>query len=610
MDPAAARIARMPQLSILHRLIGLAAAVVVSLGLMVFLSGRAVSVLALTFERSFLTQENVANRSGNIELAAYQAQMSLLQAINFGLGGNLARLGDSVDALGQAIEAGKKDLEAIGASAYATKRQKEAIASLREAYGSYADMAKSMGESMLAATNFSLSATAYMRESSAGFERLDAALGGLTTIIREESQSGHDLAQRQGQTYESLIRVVSVAEMVGVCILVFLIVRSITRPLQKLLEAIELAKKGDLTVETGVVGGGEIGRIASSVDALLEDLRVLVRTVQDRVLVLEGAGRDLESDIGETRGAIARIGDCIASIDRQLGEQSSTVGAVVIATKGLAESVETLENGIETQGSVVAASATSAEEIIANIESVARSASAAGSESAQLLDQGRDGKLLIGEMNESVISIVEYSQSLADAAEMIRGIADQTNLLAMNAAIEAAHAGEAGKGFSVVSEEIRNLAELSTEKAKDIGSDLKRVGSSIESVRKAAGAAVDAFGSVLDRSELLGRIVGEIDRAMSEQRGGGQQMLEGVGRLRATTLDIGRGGSAMARGKTVILGQVDSLQSINRIVVENKDEITTQTGEITRSIGRTSDLAAKTASLIGEVKRAAGKFTV
>ncbi len=347
-----------------------------------------------------------------------------------------------------------------------------------------------------------------------------------------------------------------------------LTIRSITRPLVKLVGAVERAGKGDLTIESGARGHDEIGKIAGCVDDLVGDLCSLVRTVKEKLSLLENMGQDLCVNMGETGTAVSQINSSIANTSEQLAEQSAAVNEVSATMEELARSVDALGKMIGMQGSVVAESSASVEEMIANLASIARNAEDSDVASRRLFEEGCEGKGRIDEVGEAVSSIVKLSESLGEAVAVISEIADRTNLLAMNAAIEAAHAGETGRGFAVVSDEIRKLAEQSTLQAKDIGQDLGRVKESIEAVRLASAGAVDAFGSILDKSGELGVAVQEIGRAMKEQSTGSRRMLEDLGRLRDLTNEIGKGSDEMGTGNAGILDQVVRLRRVNHVVIQ------------------------------------------
>jgi methyl-accepting chemotaxis protein len=280
------------------------------------------------------------------------------------------------------------------------------------------------------------------------------------------------------------------------------------------------------------------------------------------------------------------------------------------AVERLSSGVDSLGAMLANQSSAISSSSSAIEEIIATIESVATRVGVAVDESKALIAEGGEGRGRITEVDAQVTEIVRRSENLGEAAQLITQIAERTNLLAMNAAIEAAHAGESGKGFAVVADEIRKLAEQATSQATDIAADLGGVSSAIDTVRAASTSAVDSFASILGRSGVLAEEIAGIGLLMEEQNKDGRQALETLGWLRDLTREIARGGGEMKEGNQSIVDQVLKLTSINAAVVGNNTEMASGTAEINEAIAGTIDLSSKNAQLIEELRDALDRFKI
>jgi len=454
------------------------------------------------------------------------------------------------------------------------------------------------------------SAEAYIGDVQESFRVMNNHLqvfqGALRTASDAASLAAHHLAERASIALMSVI-----AAAVLLCALIaIMIMRSITKPLNGLVEAVDKIGDGDLRDSTGIESGDELGRIAASVDGLVLDLRELVGTVKERLALLEDTGAGLSSMMSQTGAAVVEINSSIANTGGQLREQSAAVESVSSAIEALSYSIEGLGAMIASQSSVITSSSAAVEEMIASVDAVASNAQAAASASSDLIEEGKGGKAKIDEVGASVASIVRYSENLGEAAGLITEIASRTNLLAMNAAIEAAHAGDAGRGFAVVADEIRKLAEQSSSQAKDISADLGRVSEAIGAVRSASDSAVGSFTSIFEKSTSLADAVRSMGDSMAEQRTGGAQVLEGLSRLKDITREIGRGSGEMSAGNAAILDQVQRLTSVNAQVVRNNEEMTTGTGEINEAVAGTIDLSAKNQAHIADVRVALDKFSI
>jgi len=440
------------------------------------------------------------------------------------------------------------------------------------------------------------------------FSILEAQVTRIDNLTRQESVATADAGRLAASAAARALTLVSAIVLAAVLAFALFIRRSITRPLGRLVSAVEAVGGGDLTLAAVDAGGGELGGIATRLDSLVQDLRGLVLTVKERLRQLEGAGSSLASSMGGTLEASARIESSIGDSKRKLDEQSSAVREVSSAIESLAGSIEELSLKISAQSELLAESSASVEEMIANVEAVAANSEASAKEAERLAVEGGEGKARIDEVDAAVSSILLSSANLGEAARLITEIADRTNLLAMNASIEAAHAGGAGRGFAVVAEEIRKLAEQATSRAADISGDLDRVMRAIESVRAASAAAVGSFASILEKSGSLGNSVRAIGGAMSEQREGGRLVLDALMRLKDITSEIARSSRGMAAGRQSILGQVGRLREANEGVVKNDEAIIVGTGEIARAIASAVESSSRNAELIGEVRSATEKF--
>ena len=200
--------------------------------------------------------------------------------------------------------------------------------------------------------------------------------------------------------------------------------------------------------------------------------------------------------------------------------------------------VQTLATAARDMTESVSTSSSAVEEMIANINSI-NSILEHNAESVGLLDGAtRKGMAGIENVAELVSKIEENSNGLSEMSSVIQKIASQTNLLAMNAAIEAAHAGNSGRGFAVVADEIRKLAENSGSEARKISDVLKNVKQLIDATFKDTGDVQKEFLEVVQLSGTVVEQEQTVRRAISEQNEGGKQLLQAVGSMRELTQTV------------------------------------------------------------------------
>ncbi len=544
----------------------------------------------------------------SLKSECYAVELSIYQAIFDEM--RKASSAELQHALAEAagyLDAAKGDVAALGSlkgvpSSVAVNLQRTAVS-----FKQYSDLASTAPS----AIQGNMAMLAVLLDSlETRFMELDSALVSTDVVVHGAGTAAASASEKIAAQTTAIVLALIAAAAAIFALLTILMARSITSPLTTLVALVERLGSGDLGGQACIDGTDELGRMAACVDGVVADLRNLVSTVKDRVSELKATGQGLAATMSETGASVIQINSNIANSKGQLDEQSKAVLALSAAVEELAGNVSKLGSMIAAQTEVLGGSSSAVEEMIATIESVAGNAESAAGVSAGLGEKGAEGKERIDEVNDAVASIVRYSENLNEAARLITEIADRTNLLAMNAAIEAAHAGESGKGFAVVADEIRKLAEQSTSQAKDISSDLGRVAESIESVRQASSAVVQSFAAILEKSEELGGAVRSIGGAMGEQREGGRQVLEGLGRLKDLTREIRSGSERMSQENATVLTQIERLRNANSVVVANNDEITLGTKEINDAIAGTMDLASRTEALIGEVMSSTDKFVL
>ncbi|MCL2380551.1 MAG: methyl-accepting chemotaxis protein [Treponema sp.] len=197
-----------------------------------------------------------------------------------------------------------------------------------------------------------------------------------------------------------------------------------------------------------------------------------------------------------------------------------------------------LNGHVTEQSTAVTESAAAIEEMIANIQSVTNVLSKNTDRVKELQAASEVGHTGLNDVVIDIREIANESDSLLEINSVMENIASQTNLLSMNAAIEAAHAGEAGRGFAVVADEIRKLSESSSEQSKTIGAVLKKIKGAIDKITRSTDNVLDKFSAIDDGITTVAEQERGVLNAMEEQREGSKQVLEAVGQLSDITYRV------------------------------------------------------------------------
>jgi len=192
----------------------------------------------------------------------------------------------------------------------------------------------------------------------------------------------------------------------------------------------------------------------------------------------------------------------------------------------------------------------------------------------------------------------------------MQNIASQTNLLSMNAAIEAAHAGESGKGFAVVAGEIRKLAESSSVQSKTISTVLKKIKSSIDKINRSTSTVLDKFQDIDKEVRIVSDLESNIRNAMEEQSEGSKQILQAISHLQDTTREVKDGSEKMLKDSHAVIKESKSLAEATKEINEGVNEIASGVDYINSAVERVHAISNDNKEHIGSLSKEVEKFKV
>ncbi|EKV58069.1 methyl-accepting chemotaxis protein [Brachyspira hampsonii 30446] len=369
-----------------------------------------------------------------------------------------------------------------------------------------------------------------------------------------------------------------------------------------------LGGNGDLRKRISSKNNDEIGVLIynfnlflSSLDNLIGDLKVESYKVFEEIKVIEkiidentNRINDQSSSITESVASVNNIITSIQNVTSSTDQQKHAFSSASIAVEELLQTIYKINDNMERQSSAVEQTSASIEEMISNITSVARSVNKADSFSKKLLVDAHDGGDTVDEVIEAVRGIEESSDQIKEIVNVIQGIAEQTNLLAMNAAIEAAHAGEQGRGFSVVADEIRSLAEHTADNTKSITNIIKAITKRIEETVELASNSGKSLDNILDMSENTARVVSEINTANSELEVGGRDILETIRHLNNITTGVKDSVKEQMNSGDVVDSQITLLDQITREVSDIIEANSSGAKEVMHAMSFLNELSVKT----------------
>ncbi|MDR2182215.1 MAG: methyl-accepting chemotaxis protein, partial [Treponema sp.] len=390
----------------------------------------------------------------------------------------------------------------------------------------------------------------------------------------------------------------------------FWVARSISRPLKKMTLVLNDIGEGDLTKRLETRSKDEIGDLARYFNAALEKIKTLVMTIKNQSVALFDIGNELASNMTETAAAINEITANIQSIKGRVLNQSASVTETNATMEQITVNIDKLNGHVDRQSSSVAQSSSAIEEMLANIHSGTQTLVKNMDSVNELINSSEAGRTGLQEVAADIQEIARESEGLLEINAVMENIASQTNLLSMNAAIEAAHAGEAGKGFAVVADEIRKLAENSGEQSKTISTILKKIKDSIDKISKSTENVLNKFEAIDSGVRTVSGQEGNIRSAMEEQSAGSKQILEAVGLLNDVTRMVKGGSEEMLEGSKQVIHESKNLEIATQEISNGMNEMATGADQINTAVNRVNEISGQNKESIDILVREVSKFKV
>ncbi len=441
----------------------------------------------------------------------------------------------------------------------------------------------------------------------------------LSGILNDSLSSSIDVIEEQdgliGERMVSIRQRAVLSAAIIIAVLIILIVfisilaaNSIAKNVIIIAEGVKNLKDGDLSVAFRLKGKDEVVALSRGMNDFIQALDESVLGIKDAATRNSQVRDRLKEAVGLTGSSLEQLRGAVGGVEAQSIRLDEKIDETRNSVKSITGGVNALDERISDQIAMVEESTAAITQMLATIENMARLAEKDRELADSLVRTSDSGKEVFLAAFEKIEAINERVGKIEEMIEIIDTIAGQTNLLAMNAAIEAAHAGEAGKGFAVVADEIRKLAEASAEGSREIAGSVHSIVESIASARAGSVETTSAFGQIETSIRDVSRSVSEISASLGETNEGGRQILTAMTSLRELSASINQESTSVAANTRSIDASMGELDQVADLVRTAMVSIGERSDEIAATSERTAALAEELSSVGSDLEARIARF--
>ncbi len=421
-----------------------------------------------------------------------------------------------------------------------------------------------------------------------------------------------EIIKKVVEDYQSFGKKISYT-LVGIAIILssllsFIITGNLTRAITKIDKGVRIMLKGDFTSTINVKSRDELEDIGNKIAKFQNFINESLKKIQNSSFTNEEANRDLILTAEESSSTTTEISKNMNSINEQMKLLDNKIFQSLNESEKVASFSNDLNNFTTEQMAMVEESTAAITQMIASISSIADLTSKNGEILNKLEVTALEGDKKLSVTTKIIDEINSTVHEINEMSDIIKSISDQTNLLAMNAAIEAAHAGDAGKGFAVVADEIRKLAEESAANSQEINKNLHDITLMFDQASLSGKSTKEAFSLINNNIKNVSQSLIAVTESTSELNIGGSQIIESMDNLKDISISVEERSHTMRSKADNIIMISEEVANISKSVTNAISETNTGFSEVVKSIIELEDVSKVVNDVNNHINEEINKF--
>ncbi len=398
--------------------------------------------------------------------------------------------------------------------------------------------------------------------------------------------------------------------VIGLIIMDVILTGRVSSHFKDIVSVCEVIGKGDFTQRCQDYLTLEASQLANGFNQLSEGITELVGTIRESSTSIQDVSEKLVHNTQEINTSVTTTENAINGVNGTISKQSNAINSVNDAVTQVAQKVSVLNSEIDTQNQLIISSSSNIEDMMRNFMDITKNTENMSAKVGKIVESSEANTMALKKSVAQIQEVQAESGALLEMNKVISSVASQTNLLAMNAAIEAAHAGESGRGFAVVADEIRKLAETTSKQAKDSSVSLKAIQSKIDEISASSLNVENSFEKTISEIQNFDTTMKELSKTVSEQGDKAGLIMDSLSDIKKSSGNVKDSANVISSGTKLVEDNCTALANMQDEVDSGLRECGNASSTLTDTSKDMSEISNQAQNSVGILSEAVSKFRV